>query len=502
MTPVAYGLDPARYAWPAWRDALHALHIALRNQILDDLRRLVRADPALQDAATAFMTALPLSGADMLRHLSSPDAAALSAAATAVLKPPPLPVVQHALARLPGDLSHVQHIADGLRALVAPAPTDTRLGPRVGARHATPMLVAMGETAPTPPSWPQVVTAAVARVTQWHPVFGQAASAGLRVVLPWPAAKEMWFPHEVVEQHYPSGSVGFLPGACWIAIGADVDWTAEALVHEGAHQILHVVEHAEPLVADEAVRRHSPWQPAPRPLRGILHGQFAFGHALDFLRALSRDPSLPAKKRTYAQRRTRLLAAQLRLGREELLAGGLTSAGRTLVEALDAALELGHTDADGLMQRVVHARRARQQRDLDDDLLAAEVLEWVDRTIAGDNVCPYAAPSLAVDGTVVRVVHGRLSEALFPIAYAMRDFVSPIPPGLRDCLVLALPEATGDDAVALDCIPPRELLALADEVGEQTAVDLKSRVFDPAEPDSRSPPVRLWVLRAALADGS
>lgn len=518
----------------AWQRLAIEMRQQLSDAFIEQLSRLLSLDnsPIHLKAIIESLEVLGAAPADVRREvLSSPEACAwrslVDGLARIMSGEVALPTVAQAWTRLsgnpPNDATYLSQFlwsfADEARRFTedstkgkdcAPVVYDlqSHVSNRIGSPSAYPLLsVIVPSESINMAEREEVLTAAFDLLNDWSSTFANTSLTAIRLILSWPKPCETWHPHQIVEQHYPSGSVGFLPGVCWIASGRSPLWTAEALVHETCHQILHVIENTVPLVADEHGRAHSPWQPQPRSFRGVLHGFFAFGHAFIFLRHSSGLSNIPPGQRDYAHRRTHLLQAQLRIAREELVQSALTEEGLELVTKMSAALELDQGSELPFVEAVVQARRQLQRRGTpeprDNSRLVTELLMWVDQRIAATNVCPFATPSLDQEGTRVVILSGhKLADVLFDISDLVQAFIAPNPPRISDCLIVALPDLDCQELVKLNAISPQDLLSISRmRDGDAVKLNLKTRVFDPNDPESYAPPVPLWLLRAPTPDG-
>lgn len=116
---------------------------------------------------------------------------------------------------------------------------------------------------------------------------------------------------------------------------------AAILSHEVQHSklsaLLHMYALHEP---EDAPRLYAPWQDRPRPLRGILHGVYAFTAVARFWRGHVLHGGAPAGEHAlaafeYALRRNQLLRVLPQLRQD----GALTALGRRVVEQLSETVE-------------------------------------------------------------------------------------------------------------------------------------------------------------------
>lgn len=111
--------------------------------------------------------------------------------------------------------------------------------------------------------------------------------------------------------HLESYTVTALRGTIFLDLSKSVLRNGETLVHESAHNWLNAAFAAlkEPLASTPTW--WSPWRGTDRPLAGILHGIFAFGCVVEFLRRAILSGTGSAEDRDYARhqienQRTRL----------------------------------------------------------------------------------------------------------------------------------------------------------------------------------------------------
>ena len=109
---------------------------------------------------------------------------------------------------------------------------------------------------------------------------------------------------------------------------------AESLAHECMHLQLTLIEAVLPLIEDECASTFSPWLRRPRPLRGVLHGLYAFTVIDAFLRVLERGGSLGPGETRFAAKRRRRIAGEIAQVDQAALAAGLTGDGKVLAGRL------------------------------------------------------------------------------------------------------------------------------------------------------------------------
>jgi HEXXH motif-containing protein len=119
-------------------------------------------------------------------------------------------------------------------------------------------------------------------------------------------------------EHLESYTVTALRGTIFLDCSESVLRNGETIIHESAHNWLNAAFAAltEPLPPTPTW--WSPWRGTDRPLAGILHGIFAFGCVVEFLRRAIASGVGSAEDRDYARRqienqrkRIALLATEL-----------------------------------------------------------------------------------------------------------------------------------------------------------------------------------------------
>jgi HEXXH motif-containing protein len=194
----------------------------------------------------------------------------------------------------------------------------------------------------TPPGkveqWRSAWTSAVDHLRDRHPVRNAQVRTVLSVVTPLDADRpgqgqsaSAWQAYGAVASTAPSHTAGF----------------AATLVHESQHSVLNALGDLVDLFdpADDALY-YSPWRADPRPLRGLLHGCYAFLGVADFW---ARERSSPRFEFEYAK-----VALQVRQALETVApASALTPDGRHLVASMARhAATLGEVPPPGPVGRL------------------------------------------------------------------------------------------------------------------------------------------------------
>ncbi|MGW4447408.1 aKG-HExxH-type peptide beta-hydroxylase [Streptomyces sp. NPDC004682] len=133
-------------------------------------------------------------------------------------------------------------------------------------------------------------------------------------------------------------------GAVMLSLPHDVTQTAAVLVHEARHQqlnallsMVHLVRVPEDGTEETAEERHyyAPWRSDPRPVKGLLHGVFAFAGVGRFWRTHRHHASGPEADRVdfeFAVLRDQLTEAVAALRSDDRL----TEAGRLFADGIAA----------------------------------------------------------------------------------------------------------------------------------------------------------------------
>lgn len=163
--------------------------------------------------------------------------------------------------------------------------------------------------------------------TSWVPV-----ETTLRTIVPVQALKES----------NVSYSIEPAIGAVMLSLPKNGGYLAEALVHESAHSLLNVfIDGTRLWTVDDRGRSYkSPWRTDPRPIRGIVHGIFAFDGVASFWKAVS-EGETASKHQGLARERLRAVHEQLSAAIHEIRdSDELTPAGRELLDQMSTHTEL------------------------------------------------------------------------------------------------------------------------------------------------------------------
>jgi uncharacterized protein len=174
--------------------------------------------------------------------------------------------------------------------------------------------------------WQQALTAATRQLGAELPAYASVIAAGLRSVVPMPAAAAGRSASATARQAF---------GAVALALPGGTDMLAELLVHEMQHvkliALCELMDLFDP--ADSATYR-VPWRPDPRPVDGVLNGTYAYLAVGELWRSRARE-----RPGSQAYGRFRECQSQVEHGIGILLnASALTSAGVRFVRGMDSAM--------------------------------------------------------------------------------------------------------------------------------------------------------------------
>lgn len=216
-------------------------------------------------------------------------------------------------------------LPDGPRAV-----TMNELGPyrmRTGA-HSMPAGLVPEESIHR---WTDLLHSAWSLLSHVDPGGAEDVSACLRSIEPLPAARPFRWYSATMEDGM-GGMAASEPTGTEPAAAAQF---AAVLTHEAQHSKLSALLHMYSLhTADAAHRFYAPWRDDPRPLRGMLHGVYAFTGVARFWRGLLLNGCAPEDEALvafeYALRRGQLLRVLPTL----LHDARLTGLGRRLISRL------------------------------------------------------------------------------------------------------------------------------------------------------------------------
>jgi HEXXH motif-containing protein len=109
---------------------------------------------------------------------------------------------------------------------------------------------------------------------------------------------------------------------------------AEVLVHEFAHNELHLHQESQQLYTEDPKERfYSPWRPDPRPLNGLLHGLYSFWHVAEFFRRAALLESTSHHHVHLRSAHQRVLQ-QLRIALLQIPSDRLSASGAEIVDVI------------------------------------------------------------------------------------------------------------------------------------------------------------------------
>ncbi|MFI7678073.1 aKG-HExxH-type peptide beta-hydroxylase [Actinophytocola sp. NPDC049390] len=175
--------------------------------------------------------------------------------------------------------------------------------------------------------WRKLVDEAWHVLTRDHRPYAREIATGLRLLVPIEPSSG------TVGESSPSAFGGVRLSACDSATEF-----AEALVHEMQHSKLNALLDLVKLTDGHRAQRYlAPWRDDPRPLTGVLHGLYAFTCGVEFWLAEADVADENEQIRfEIAFRRTQVRHALRALDGDP----HLTNAGRALVDAVSARLEV------------------------------------------------------------------------------------------------------------------------------------------------------------------
>jgi hypothetical protein len=168
------------------------------------------------------------------------------------------------------------------------------------------------------------LSAALLMIREVMPALARVIERRIRWYVPLKA-------HPNVHRSHTSSS---LPGAIFLSLAQNAVVAADAIVHEHAHNHLTEADKVCGLVVgDDPEVHYSPWRPDSRPLRGLVHGLFAFACVGEFLSSV--EDRLNGDEQEHIRARRRLIAHRLRLALKQVDRTCLTPFSRALIEHID-----------------------------------------------------------------------------------------------------------------------------------------------------------------------
>jgi HEXXH motif-containing protein len=196
--------------------------------------------------------------------------------------------------------------------------------------------------------WAELVQHAMQVLARADPQGGQDVAACLRSLEPLPPAQPFRWRSATMADSM-GGLAASEPVGTVEAQPAEVAQFAAVLTHEVQHSKLSALLHMYTLHQPDAEARfYAPWRDDPRPLRGMLHGVYAFTAVARFWRGYVLGGSAPKEHAAlaafeYALRRRQLQRALVQMVYDD----GLTSLGRRVVEQLAETVESWGDEAVG-----------------------------------------------------------------------------------------------------------------------------------------------------------
>ena len=109
---------------------------------------------------------------------------------------------------------------------------------------------------------------------------------------------------------------------------------AEVIVHEYAHNELHLLQESDTLFEESPQQFfYSPWRPDPRPLNGLFHGIYSFWHVAEFFRLAEECDALAVHK-TSLQTARALVVRQLDVALRQVPSDQLCPRGEEIISAI------------------------------------------------------------------------------------------------------------------------------------------------------------------------
>jgi hypothetical protein len=181
-----------------------------------------------------------------------------------------------------------------------------------------------GDTDPTElMDWRKLLSAAWELLTRWHPDRAIELSATLTTVTLVDSAR--------AESGFSSAAA---VGCVAVPMRLSSSEIAETLVHECQHSKVNAVSHLADLAHDTTERYYAPWRDDARPLRGMIHGLYAFMAVAEFWSANGDEQDAHKRAFLLAYRRQQIRWALGSLGSPT----GLTELGAALCQGIRARL--------------------------------------------------------------------------------------------------------------------------------------------------------------------
>jgi len=175
-------------------------------------------------------------------------------------------------------------------------------------------------------AWQQALTAATRQLAAELPAYTGVIAAGLRSVVPLPAAARGRSASATAKQAF---------GAFALALPDGTDMLAELLVHEMQHvKLIALCELMDLFDPAHSATYRVPWRPDPRPVDAVLNGTYAYLAVGELWRSRARE-----RPGSHAYGRFRECQSHVERGIAILLnSGALTSGGVSFVDGMDSAM--------------------------------------------------------------------------------------------------------------------------------------------------------------------
>lgn len=229
-----------------------------------------------------------------------------------------------------------------------------------------------GDTDPTElMDWRKLLSAAWDLLTRWHPGRAVELSATLNTVTLVDSAR--------AESGFSSAAA---VGCVAVPMSLSTSEIAETLVHECQHSKVNAVSHLADLAHDTPERYYAPWRDDARPLRGMIHGLYAFMAVAEFWLANEDEHDVDKRAFLLAYRRQQVGWALRSLGSPS----GLTDLGAALCQGIRQRLASCErhpvdTDTSRVADRMIRDHYAYWRLSnvrADETAVAALVARWRD----------------------------------------------------------------------------------------------------------------------------